>query len=120
MPFELNHRLLGLYRISLGEIKESTLLEKYAVAYLGLHVGDWGRYRRYFWEIPELSSTWEKIQNAVPTSDPYLGREQIICWPDNGSIHKNNPSARVQGKPAWGKAGVVISLMDKLPATLYS
>ncbi|SRR6266487_433402 len=107
-------------RISLGEIKESTLLEKYAVAYLGLHVGDWGRYRRYFWEIPELSSTWEKIQNAVPTSDPYLGREQIICWPDNGSIHKNNPSARVQGKPAWGKAGVVISLMDKLPATLYS
>ena len=45
-------------RIMLFEVQAHALLSKYASAYLGLHVGDWGRYRRYFWEIPQLGQTW--------------------------------------------------------------
>jgi len=107
-------------RFSLDETKQGILLEKYAVSYIGLHVGDWGRYRRCFWEIPILEQTWARLQNATSQSGPYLGREQILYWPNNGIVHKENPNARVQGIPAWGKEGVSISLMDKLPATLYS
>ena len=107
-------------RFSLNETKQGILLESYASSYIGLHVGDWGRYRRCFWEIPILGQSWAKLQNAISQSGLYLGREQILYWPNNGVIHKDNPNARVQGRPAWGKAGIVISLMDKLPATLYS
>jgi hypothetical protein len=107
-------------RLSLDETKQGILLEKYAVSYIGLHVGDWGRYRRCFWEIPIMGQSWAKLQNAVSQSGPYLGREQILYWPNNGIVLKDNPNARVQGKPAWGKVGVSVSLMDKLPATLYS
>ena len=107
-------------RITLKETTKGILLEKYANAYIGLHVGDWGRYRRCFWEIPRLGQIWKMMQNAISETSLYSGREQILYWPDSGTIHKENLNARVQGKPAWGKSGVAISLMAQLPATLYT
>lgn len=101
--------------------KPSTLplLNKYASAYIGLHVGDWGRYRRMFWEVISLGLEWRTIQNATSESIIYSGYDTIIYWPNDGQIHRENPNARVQGIPAWGKNGVIISMMDKLPATMY-
>lgn len=106
-------------RIALLVSSGGLLLSEYASAYIGLHVGDWGAYRRGFWEVPELGAAWSKIQNAISQSSLYAGREHILYWPAAGRMHKSNPNARVQGTPAWGNRGIAISLMDKLPATIY-
>jgi hypothetical protein len=95
------------------------LLDKYANAYIGLHVGDWGRHRRMFWEVLSFGNEWRTIQNATSESTNYSGYDTIIYWPENGRMHRENPNARVQGISAWGKKGVIISMMDKLPATMY-
>ena len=61
----------------------------------------------------------EHYKMQLPKSIIYSGYETILYWPNDGQIHRDNPNARVQGIPAWGKNGVVISMMDKLPATMY-
>lgn len=107
------------YRITAENIDNTILLNRYANAFIGLHVGDWAHYRRNFWEIPVINETWATLHNAFSTTDSYVGNDTILFWPEGGKIHKENPQARVQGKPAWGKPGVIVCLMDKLPATLY-
>lgn len=107
------------YRITAENIDNTILLNRYANAFIGLHVGDWAHYRRNFWEIPVINETWATLHNAFSTTDSYVGNDTILYWPEDGKIHKENPQARVQGKPAWGKPGVIVCLMDKLPATLY-
>jgi hypothetical protein len=47
------------------------------------------------------------------------GLDSIIYWPNNGAIHEMNPNARVQGREAWDRHGVVVRLTGDLPATLY-
>jgi len=106
-------------RITTEKPSTLPLLNKYANAYIGLHVGDWGRYRRMFWEIKSFGQEWRLIQNATSESILYSGNDTIIYWPNEGKVHKENPNARVQGIPAWGKKGIIISMMDKLPATMY-
>jgi hypothetical protein len=106
-------------RIVLATTSNSELLEKYASAYIGLHVGDWESYRRGFWEVASLGRDWRTLQNAVGRTSPYAGLDDIIYWPDEGQMHRDNPAARVQGRPAWGKQGVAISMMAQLPASLY-
>lgn len=107
------------YRIIGDNAEKHVLLNRYANAYIGLHVGDWAHYRRNFWEVPVVDKTWTTLHNAFSTTDCYVGNDTILYWPEEGKIHKENPQARVQGKPAWGKPGVIVCLMDKLPATIY-
>lgn len=106
-------------RIVLAASSDLNLLQKYASAYLGLHVGDWERFRRGFWEVANLGRDWRTLQNAFTAVAPYAGLDDIIFWPNEGQGHRDNPAARVQGGPAWGRKGVAISMMAKLPATLY-
>ncbi|MEI8095562.1 MAG: hypothetical protein WCG80_15235, partial [Spirochaetales bacterium] len=103
------------------ESSVKTLLELYADSNLGLHVGDWEHYRRDFWDSGFGNDRdWRSLQNAVVDFSPFAGLDDVLLWPNEGAVHINNPSARVQGRPAWGKRGVAVSLMSHLPACLYS
>jgi hypothetical protein len=42
----------------------------------------------------------------------------MIYWPNDGRMHFDNPKARVQGIPAWGKRAISVRLMGKLPVTI--
>lgn len=94
-------------------------LSQYANCYMGMHVGGWDAYRRGFWEISELSNSWFPIQGSVDGSLSYDGLSDVLYWPDDGEMHKINPGARVQGKPAWGRHGILITPMRHLPCALY-
>jgi hypothetical protein len=94
------------------------LLLKYAQAYIGLHVGGWDTFRRGFWEIPLINPDWRTVQGSVDRR-LYSGLNDIAFWPDNGIHHESNPNARVQGKQAWSKKGVITSPMGDLPFSLY-
>jgi len=85
---------------------------------IGLHVGDDSRYRRQFWEVMPLGS-WARFQMATEESGAVGGLHSILWWPDGGRVHRENPSARVQGDRVWGKAGIAVRLVRPHPVSPY-
>ena len=69
--------------------------------------------------MTQITNDWRTLHNATGTTAPYDGLDDIIYWPNDGQMHRNNPAARVQGRPAWGRCGVTVSMMAQLPASLY-
>ena len=106
-------------RIAVSPSSRGTLLEERALAPNGMHGGDSARFRILHWEVQSRNATWRYFQTAVDKTVHYGGRECLFFWPENGRIHRENPSARVQGDAAWKKCGVAIRVMSDLPATLY-
>ena len=95
------------------------LLSEYSGSYIGMHVGGWEAYRRGFWEMPSVPEMWARLQGSVMLGH-YSGMSDVAYWPDAGREHEVNPRARVQGKQAWHKTGVVISPMNMMPVALYT
>lgn len=95
------------------------LLSYYSNCYIGMHVGDWDRFRRFIWEVFLISSEWDFLQNNVSDGLEYEGLDALIYWPNDGKIHIDNPNARVQGRPGWQKKGIAISMMADLQTSLY-
>ena len=94
------------------------LMNVVSQAYIGLHVGGWDAYRRAFWEMEKITSDWRTVQGSVDRRH-YSGLNDVAYWPDSGNYHEKNPKARVQGKQAWSKHGVITSPMRELPFSLY-
>ena len=93
------------------------LLEDYAVAPQGIKTGDDGRWRRCFWECPEIGpSGWERYQSTVKETMPYGGLSFAIDWRSAGD---GMVRPRVDCV-ALNRSGVAISQMSDLPAALYS
>lgn len=99
------------------------LLKKYASSLYGLRTGDGARLIRYFWELPEVTPRWRFHQSTVQRTRPFAGREHILLWDDgSGALSKlaEEGIASIQGEGAWGRLGVVVSLMGELPVTRYT
>ncbi|HYT46294.1 MAG TPA: SAM-dependent DNA methyltransferase, partial [Methylomirabilota bacterium] len=118
------------FRISLDEPSTGELLNKYTDAYAGILSGDYSRFGRCFWEMPELPSGWVFQYSTVSTTREFGGCEHILLWEDGkgqlAEYHAQLASLRYasgawkQGRHAWGKKGVIVSQMGKLPCTLYT
>ena len=107
-------------RITVEELQRGELLQDHTVGVNGMHGGDSMRFRLTFWEIASITSDWRPLQGTIEESTFYGGREFIFYWPNDGRIHKENPSAFIKGGAAWAKRGVVVSMMRHLPVTLYT
>lgn len=116
------------FRIVLGKEHKQNLLLQYADAYWGQGTGDFARFGRFFWEIPEVTSEWELMQSSVEDTIDYGGREYIVFWQQgNGELVRlaeelkhRLKNIHYRGSEAWGKNGVSVSLMRELPVTLYT
>ncbi len=100
---------------------QMSMIADFAQAYIGLHMADNARFRRGFWEVSSssLGDRWRYIQSTVETHSRYGGRSGVAYWADDGAYHLANPAARIQGRAAWGRQGVLISLMGELRASIY-
>jgi hypothetical protein len=108
-------------RIALQEAEHSiSLLQDYADGIAGLQSGDYPRYGRYFWEMPRVRSPWIFQQSPVPETVEFGGLEHILWWEDGRGALVKSPGARVQGLEAWGKFGIAVTQMRKLPTSLYT
>lgn len=106
-------------RVIVGGTIEGPLLRDLADCVIGMHVGDNARFCLGFWETPSLEGVFKPYQVGVLDTELFGGRSWTIYWPNDGQIHLDNPKARVQGSPAWGKWGISVRLMgSKLPATV--
>jgi hypothetical protein len=107
-------------RIVLEETIAGPLLSEYAYPSQGMTTGDNSRYERAHWEINSISSGWEREQNTTESTQPFGGRDMVLLWEDGKGTMARSAGARVQGHNAWGKLGVAVSRMGRLPSTLYT
>jgi hypothetical protein len=103
-------------RITFASTGKSALLNDYAICPRGIVTGDNDRWIRQFWEVRTLLSNWRLLQGSVSETTTYGGRDKIIDWSTNG---KGMLRPGVDNK-ALGHSGVNVSLMNSLPATLYT
>lgn len=99
------------------------LLAESANSLYGLRTGDGARLIRMFWELPQVSDEWRLHQGTTEQTVPFGGREHILHWQaGKGALAElaKEGIASLQGEGAWGKSGVVVSLMGQLPVTLYT
>lgn len=99
--------------VSFESIK-GTLLNTHSDSYQGIKTGDDSAKRRYIWEQDVDNSCWTFMLSTVENTCDYGGMDSVVYWGDEGSS-----LARLQGIKAWGKRGVAVSQMRKLPVALY-
>jgi hypothetical protein len=71
-------------RIGLDEPASHPLLERYTITPQGIKTGDDERFRRCFWELPNVVGGWEFYQSTVSCSQPYGGRHFVTDWRSGG------------------------------------
>lgn len=101
-------------RVTLTEVSSSRTIGRIATALQGIKTGDDGQFVFCFWEPGSISSGWKTLQSTVETTRPYAGLSFVVRWRADGA-----GIARLQGKGAWGKPGVAVSLMNEIRSALF-
>ncbi|EHQ36234.1 Eco57I restriction-modification methylase domain-containing protein [Methanoplanus limicola] len=103
------------------------LLSEYAESYSGLFNGDSPHFLKFFWEIYQLNELWCFQQTTVNKNVTFGGLNLIIyfnfaeghlreeAWIRREKLHDSDK----RGNKVWGKIGITISQMNKLPISLY-
>ncbi|MGI6796938.1 Eco57I restriction-modification methylase domain-containing protein [Gordonia sihwensis] len=99
------------------------LLSTLASALGGITTGDSFRFRRDFWEIPEIGDRWALQQGPPAGTAPYAGRERVLLWEGGSGALRDaaiSEGATIAGQLAWGQPGVAVGKTGALPCTLYT
>ena len=108
-------------RIAVSADQGEQLLQGFANGYAGIQSGDYPRFGRCFWEMSEISNGWSVQLSTVEETGPYTqGREHILLWEGGNGELSRSPSAYIRGHSAFGRRGVLVSQMNKLPVCLYN
>jgi len=109
-------------RIVLEDLGNATLLLSFANSWQGIKTSDDERFTEMFWEQPRTRNGWWFYQRVAEKTTEYSGREEIVFWEDGlGTLTEVcQAGASFRGKSVWNKAGVAVSMMGDLPATLYT
>ena len=108
--------------------RDCGLLEDIAYSYQGLATSDNSQFVFNFWEIPRVSRRWGFFQFAPDVTKRVSGCSHVLYWEDGKgkyADHASNLKAEGRlggwksGHAAWGKRGIAINRMGKLPASLY-
>ncbi|MDR1036252.1 MAG: SAM-dependent DNA methyltransferase, partial [Deltaproteobacteria bacterium] len=106
-------------RVSAEELLSSELLEKMSRSHFGFGPGDMQRMRFCFWEIRDPGERWILFHGTVETSVHFGGLSHVLCWDGGHGALDEIIGVRKSGMEAWGKPGVAVSQMQKLPISLY-
>lgn len=116
-------------RIILGDSAHGALFSEYASSIQGLATSDDPQFVFGFWEMPVLTSEWKRLQGPVTSTVPYGGRENVLLWEDGKGryFHHAMGLKRIgrlggwkSGGEAWGKIGISVAQIGKLPCTIYT
>ncbi|MEY8200164.1 MAG: N-6 DNA methylase, partial [Colwellia sp.] len=104
-------------RITLEEAEDFPLFDKVAYPYKGITTGDDPKYRRCYWEFYGLPEGFLWFQSTVKEHVDFGGLESVVWF--SGMTKPLQSGVYIRAKDAWGKSGVLISLMGKLSAARY-
>ena len=100
-------------KVILTKVQNENLLNAIAKSLQGIKSGDDPRYRFSFWETNN-HFCWIPLQSTVVRTIEYGGLSDIIYWQSDGEY-----LSRRQGVPGWGKKGISISQIGKLPSSIH-
>jgi hypothetical protein len=72
-----------------------------------------------FWEIPSISAEWELLSSSPSGRTEWSGNCFII-WSIRREDWADIPESGVRRLKVWGKRGIIIQKVGRLPASLYS
>jgi len=107
-------------RLAFYSVNSDTILNEYAYSFHGLTSGDMPRMKLCFWEVVKRMDIWVQYQSTVINTELYGGMEHYLRWERGKGAIDELSGARKDGLAAWGKCGVLVSQMRKLPVTLYA
>jgi hypothetical protein len=107
-------------RVMLVEGSGGKLLAEYADSLQGVSPADYYHFGRCFWELHVIQGDWKLWQSTVSVTVPFGGREHILWLNSDFYKAKQAGKAYIRGEKAWGKMGIVVSLMGKLAGTFYT
>lgn len=110
-------------RIVLEDSGITNYLFEYADGVHGFGSKDSPRFFRQHWEVSSFGDDWNLMQSTVDNTSHYDGWDQIVYWQNGQGILAElgkKGLAIPAGKIAWGRVGVAVSQMGKLPVSLYS
>jgi hypothetical protein len=107
-------------RITVEEVSELELMTQYASSFQGITTGDNPRFIFCFWETNSIIDEWSTFQSTGDIPVHYSGRHQVFLWEKGDGFLAKSDAARIQGQIAWGRQGVAVRQMSKLPPTLNS
>ena len=105
-------------RVSLEERSALALLAEFADSYQGITTGDNPRFTRFFWEIGTWGGSWKSFRSTGDVTEHFVGQEQLFLWENGNGYLASSDAARIQGRVAWGQAGVAVRQMTELPCTV--
>ncbi|NLY14764.1 MAG: N-6 DNA methylase [Gammaproteobacteria bacterium] len=115
-------------RVSLLTSNAENILSDFTYHNLGICTGDSSRFYKKIWEQPFFLDGWKKIQGTVTETIHFGGMDSLIFWQDgNGELYEfvesklgeEQVASWLRGRNAWGRKGVLVSAMGKLPTTFY-
>lgn len=106
--------------VGIEPVKSSELLSHFADFSNGLQTGDYPRFGRQFWELPNRSAGWSYFQSTVKKTSEFEGLSGLVFWQSGTGDLVKCESAVVRGTFAWSKPGIAVSAMGALPVTRYS
>ncbi len=101
-------------RIGMKSLSPHSPLAFYALAPQGIKTGDDGRLRRNWWEVQSVGTRWRLLHGAPRATRLVDGASYAVDFEQGES-----PFARLQGRSAWGRQGVVVKLMGGVTAARY-
>lgn len=96
------------------------LLSEYADVFAGTQSGDDARYRRNFWELPQLNESWCKWMTAPRLNEEFSGREHIAYWNSTPDSLSASDGAVLRGSGAWNQLGVLVARAGAQPVAIYT
>ena len=107
-------------RIAAVKVTSLPSLSRYADVYVGFQNGDTPRWVVFFWEIAGFDDKWEPFHAAPDETVDYSGMRCAVAWGRGAGPLARSEQARVQGREAWGKAGVLVRQTQPWPTSIYS
>ncbi len=116
--------------VTFEQVSELPLLSEYCSALSGVSTGELNRFTRRFWEVASFGVEWEFSQTSSNKEEYFTGFSNALFWQKGcGELyelaesvkHLNHAAQNWQrGRSSWRRAGVSISKMSQLKASIYS
>jgi hypothetical protein len=94
-------------------------LSLYCSSVTGVQTGDYPRYVRQLWELLLIDDPWERYQTPPDGLSGVSGLDCVIRWGDDEFGVVNAGGAYIRGESAWGRTGILVSLMKGLASGPY-
>jgi len=105
-------------RLVLAQVEAVERLSEIADSFQGTATADNPRAKRGWWEFPRVARPWVFMQTSPENTDFCDGLHYCVLWGEKGEAI-DWPGKAIRGAEAWGKRGVGVANMSRLPVTLY-